>query len=304
MGRSATRWPTWGDPSDGTACGGWSLAGLREGVRNHRTDADRADFDALYAARYQPLLRQAFLLTGDLGRAVACVRRAFAAAWAEWPEAVADAEPEQRVRTLVHAGALAPWRGLAPFAGRRRRADDAEERQRLGDAGHALLTALRRLPRRRRGALVLHALEGLDAAAVAVETECSTPVAEGRIAGARTAVLEALVAAGVDPGAAGEGLDGLLRETARLGCGAGAQVPAEEVRRQSARRTAAATGAAGLLVAVAVASIVTTALGFGPAQLLGNRPATRTAPVCGGGAGPACGPGADADAPRAPHQEP
>ncbi|WP_377270912.1 RNA polymerase sigma factor [Peterkaempfera sp. SMS 1(5)a] len=114
---SPTRWPTWGDAPSGGTSGGWSAAGLREAVRNHRTEADRAAFDGLYAATVEPLLWQAYLLTGAAERASACVRRAFAAAWADWPEVAADPEPQRWVRAAVHADALAPWHDIGRLHG-------------------------------------------------------------------------------------------------------------------------------------------------------------------------------------------
>ncbi|MGA5701388.1 hypothetical protein [Peterkaempfera bronchialis] len=415
------------------------MTALREAVRNHRTDEDRDDFDELYGTAAEPLAQQAFLLTGDPDRAVACVQRAFAAAWGNWPEVAADPEPGRWVRTAVYADALSPWRGRLPrrrprgggggpaesgraegeaagggraggaragaeaagdgsaegrraegkaaggdraeggvagsgpaegelVEGSQEEGERAENGQAEGglaegglaengqaegglaeggqagvglaqgeltegeptgggqaegepagevggvevgrvEAGRAVVAAVRRLPRAQRAALVLHVVAELDAAAIAVEAEASTPATQGRIAAARTALAHALGEG--DPDA--EGFDirlgGLLRDAALDGCRAVSYAPAEEVRRQGAVRTWAVTGTAGLLVVMIAGAAAATALGIGPSRILGDHGRRADpSPTCTSVTGEPCGQGAgtdaDADAPRAPHPGP
>ncbi|WP_111492872.1 SigE family RNA polymerase sigma factor [Peterkaempfera bronchialis] len=379
------------------------MTALREAVRNHRTDEDRDDFDELYGTAAEPLAQQAFLLTGDPDRAVACVQRAFAAAWGNWPEVAADPEPGRWVRTAVYADALSPWRGRLPrrrprgggggpaesgragaeaagggragdgpaegelVEGSQEEGERAENGQAEGEpaesgqaegaaadsqagvglaegelaqgeltegeptgggqaggepagevggvevgrveAGRAVVAAVRRLPRAQRAALVLHVVAELDAAAIAVEAEASTPATQGRIAAARTALAHALGEG--DPDA--EGFDirlgALLRGAALDGCRSVSYAPAEEVRRQGAVRTWAVTGTAGLLVVMIAGAAAATALGIGPSRILGDHGRRADpSPTCTSVTGEPCGQGAgtdaDADAPRAPHPGP
>ncbi|MFJ6214441.1 hypothetical protein ACIQGZ_14065 [Streptomyces sp. NPDC092296] len=269
------RWPLWGEPPEderrpgGPGGRSWTLAGLpaavREAVRNHRTDEDRADFDALYAAAAEPLTRTAFLLTGDRARAVDRVGRAFAAAWGRWPEVAADPEPERWVRrALFEDVRCTPWRRFGRLGGGGREPDregaDREGADRLTEVDRVLLAALRELPGPQRGALVLHDVLGLDVMAVAApDAVGGDPAAEGF----------------------GERLGGLLRAAAQRGCEALPRVPADLVRRRCAVRTRATTGAAGALLLAAAVTGLATVLGVGPSHFLRSHGDTADpAPSC------------------------
>jgi len=218
-------------------------------------DAD--GFDVLYDACANRLIRQTYLLTGDLRRAVHCVHRAFEQAWADWDEASADPSPEGWVR--VHAFELAAPHWLRPGS-----------RGRLAEGGglsvedRALLTCLLRLPRTQRRALVLHDVLGLDWKQTSTETESTTPAAFARVARARQALAEGVPGiVGADPLAPGFGrrLGARLRDAAERACAQPHRapseqvVPAHQVQRRSRMRERCTTAGAALLTLGAVGGL-------------------------------------------------
>jgi DNA-directed RNA polymerase specialized sigma24 family protein len=282
---------------DGAAGGGAASDGAAAAGSGARVEATLAGFEALYARAHPELLRQAFLLTGRRRSAARAVRRAFGAAWLRWPEVAAGPDPVGRLRRQACEAALAPWRPVGP----RRTHRLPLPRRRIAvpplpdDAGRdrALLTALRRLSRPRRRAVLLHDALGLTPAAIAAEVEASTTAVTGRVAAGR-AQLARLVPAlvGPDPAAPdfGERLGGLLYRAAERRC----PVPAGQARTAALRtrgrlRALVPPTAAGLLVLATVGAFGGTLAGH---SLVGRPPAPpRRVCADAGNAGPAA-PGA------------
>ncbi|PBC79403.1 DNA-binding CsgD family transcriptional regulator [Streptomyces sp. TLI_235] len=273
------------------------------------------DFAAFSAAVHTRLVQQTFLVTGSPHRAAHSVRIALGAAALQWDEVAALPDPEGWVRAAAFESALSPWRRGGPRragghhlphraikvrkerGGRRR---TAEGRPTARD--RALLTAMHRLTRPQRRAVVLHDAVGLPVAAVAAEVESTTPAAEGRVRSARERLARAVPeVVGADPSAPGFGpaLGVLLFEAAVRACPSPHVPSPGRLATGARRRTYAATGAAGLLaLGMAGAMLVTLVIGGPDDSRRPARPAavpqTTVAPppeVCSaagtGSAGPA-----------------
>jgi RNA polymerase sigma-70 factor (sigma-E family) len=135
--------------------------------------AARPGFDEFVAARSSRLLRTAYLLTRDAGRAEDLLQTALTKAWFAWSRL--DGDPEAYVRkVLVNTYASwwrRKWNGESP----------TEELPESPQAGHADTTsvshdmwvAVGRLPRRQRAVVVLRYFEDLSEADTANILECS-----------------------------------------------------------------------------------------------------------------------------------
>lgn len=165
-------------------------AGLEIGEAQSRNEAgggaeDRLDdpdgledFDAFVAARWGPLLRTAYLLTGDRDRAEDLVQGALVRTHRHWSRIRRDGAPEAYVRKVMINLNTDWWRRLGS---RERRvtwvseeigglAADAYTVVELRDE---LWGALRLLPPRMRAALVLRYFEDLSEAETAAALGCS-----------------------------------------------------------------------------------------------------------------------------------
>jgi len=72
-------------------------------------DRDEAGFAAFVAARWRPLLRTSYLLTGDEGRAEDLLQTALAKLWLSWGRVNEDA-PEAYVRKILANTSASWWR--------------------------------------------------------------------------------------------------------------------------------------------------------------------------------------------------
>lgn len=150
-----------------------------------------AAFDTLYTHSVRGLVRQVELLTGNPGLAWHAVRRAFDLAWQRWPEVATDPDPVGWVRATAYAYALAPWQQWVP-GHRTRRPAAARASSPGAEQDRALRSAVLRLPRAQRQAVVLYDGLGLDLPVAAAESEASTVAMAGRITKARDALSAAL----------------------------------------------------------------------------------------------------------------
>ncbi|HZG02024.1 MAG TPA: sigma factor-like helix-turn-helix DNA-binding protein [Streptomyces sp.] len=230
-------------------------------------DGPAEAFDLLYARHAEPLLRQAFVLTGDRRLAERSVAHAFRLAWERWPEVAVDRDPAGWVRAAAHEHALSPWHRLLPRRtagdGRAPGGDGAPDAPDAPGSGRALLLeALLSLPPAYRRTLLLHDGLGLDLAETAAESEASTPAAAGRLMHAREALAQyAPGLSRVAPERRRRIIRALLEDLA-------AALPrpeipsAPEVRGGSERLARFRTGAAvGLTAVVAAASVLTAVTG-------------------------------------------
>ena len=133
----------------------------------------RVSFDAFVIGRTDRLLRTAYLLTRDHALAEDLLQAALTKAWTAWRRI--DAEPEAYVRKIMINTYASWWRRkwtgerptevLPDAAG----ASEIEAHAERSD----LWTALGRLPRRQRAAVVLRYYEGLSEAEAAGVLGCS-----------------------------------------------------------------------------------------------------------------------------------
>jgi RNA polymerase sigma-70 factor (sigma-E family) len=133
--------------------------------------SDEQRFAEFVAARWRPLLRTAYLLTGDEGRAEDLLQTALARLWLVWPR-VRDEAPEAYVRKILANTSASWWRRrwhgerptehLPEVPGHDDLAAAAADRDRLR-------VALRSLPPRQRAVVVLRYAEDLSEKQVADE---------------------------------------------------------------------------------------------------------------------------------------
>ena len=149
--------------------------------------ADRGAFDDFVAARSQPLLRTAFLLTGDRGLAEDLLQTALAKSWFAWGRI--DGPPEPYVRRVLATTYATWWR-------RRWRSEyptgELPERTAVPDTSvddrDALWRALGVLPRRQRAVVVLRYYEDLSE----VQTADALGVSVGTVKSQSSKALAAL----------------------------------------------------------------------------------------------------------------
>jgi RNA polymerase sigma-70 factor (sigma-E family) len=137
-------------------------------------------FAEFVAARSAALLRTAWLLTGDAGRAEDLLQTALAATWRRWRQVAAGASPEAYVRRAIVTAYLSwwrrRWRGEVPTAsppepdlGSTAAPDLAAEVA----ARDAVRRALARLSPQQRAVVVLRYVEDLSVADAADVLGCS-----------------------------------------------------------------------------------------------------------------------------------
>ena len=132
-------------------------------------------FAEFVAARSPALLRAAWLLTGDVGRAEDLLQVAFARAWRHWSR-IADGNPEGYVRRVLFRSYLnwwrRGWRAEVPTSVPPERASDHDVAGDLAsrDAIHG---ALRGLTRRQRAVVIARYVDDRSVAETAELLGCS-----------------------------------------------------------------------------------------------------------------------------------
>lgn len=149
---------------------------------------DAAEFDAFYLGTAHRLVRQLFLLTGDLAEAEDVVSEAYERAWLRWRDVRELDSAEAWVRTVARRLAVSRWRKLrnATLAGIRQHGSG--DHPPLDESHVALVTALAALPEKQRVAVVLHHLADLPVEAVAAETGASVSAVKQQLVRGRAAL--------------------------------------------------------------------------------------------------------------------
>lgn len=133
-------------------------------------------FAEFVAARSGALLRTAWLLTGDAGRAEDLLQTALAATWRRWRTALAEGNPEAYVRralvTTYASWWRRRWRGELPTAVPPDRGHGADLADGAADRD-AVRRALARLSRQQRAVVVLRYAEDLSVEETARLLGCS-----------------------------------------------------------------------------------------------------------------------------------
>jgi RNA polymerase sigma-70 factor (sigma-E family) len=142
---------------------------------------EQAGFEEFVAWRSSHLLRTAFLLTGDAGKAEDLLQTALVRAWRAWGRI--DGDPEPYVRRILVTTATSAWRrrwrGEQPQENLPERTSSGAPDRRTGDPSGAvedrrdLWAALRRLPPRQRAVVVLRFFEDLTEAQTGEVLGCS-----------------------------------------------------------------------------------------------------------------------------------
>lgn len=151
-------------------------------------DCDPAEFDMFYLGTSPRLVRQLFLLTGDLPEAEDVVAEAYERAWLRWGSVRELDSAEAWVRTVARRLAVSRWRRLRNGALAWRRHGGPPDAPELGPEHVALVAALRQLPERQRIAVVLHHLADLPVEQVAAETGSSVSAVKKRLVRGRAAL--------------------------------------------------------------------------------------------------------------------
>lgn len=158
-----------------------------------------ADFDAFYAATSSRLVRQIYLLVGDLAEAEDVVHEAYERAWRQWGRVVELDSPEAWIRTVARRLAISRWRRARnATTAWRRRAGEATAPAPSPDHV-ALVTALRRLPEAQRVAVILHHLADLTVEQVALETGSTPSTVKTRLVRGRAVLAELLATSDTAP---------------------------------------------------------------------------------------------------------
>ncbi len=133
--------------------------------------AEKPEFDAFVVARWSALLRTAYLLTRDEGRAEDLVQAALTRLWFAWDRVEGDPEPYVR-RILVNTH-TSWWRRRWWSERATDRVIELAERDAPTEATMDLWTALGHLPPGQRAVVVLRYFDDLTEAQTAARLGCS-----------------------------------------------------------------------------------------------------------------------------------
>jgi RNA polymerase sigma-70 factor (sigma-E family) len=133
--------------------------------------ADRSGFAEFVSACSPRLLRTAYLLTHDRGRAEDLLQTALTKTWLAWPRIVGD--PEPYVRRTLATTYISWWRLRSHHERPTPDVMDTVTPVGSSDERVDLWAALGRLPRRQRAVVVLRYWEDLPEAEVAAALGCS-----------------------------------------------------------------------------------------------------------------------------------
>jgi RNA polymerase sigma-70 factor (ECF subfamily) len=151
-----------------------------------------ANFDEFYSGASPRLVRQLFLLTGDVAEAEDVVNEAFERAWLHWSHVRLVDSPEAWVRTVARRLAVSRWRRVRNAAEAWRRHGPPEpDPVPLGE--HVdVVNALRQLPLKQRTAVVLHHMADLSVEQVAAETGNGVSAVKQQLVRGRAALAKLL----------------------------------------------------------------------------------------------------------------
>ncbi|MEV4417792.1 SigE family RNA polymerase sigma factor [Catellatospora sp. NPDC049609] len=152
------------------------------------TVAGHRDFAEFYAAAFHPLATQLYLHTGSTAEAQDVVQEAMCRAYDRWSVVAEHDDPVAWVRRVAWNLATSRWR-------RMRRGIELLTRDRLvestpgpGPDRIAVAVALTTLPARQRQAVILHYLEDLSIAEIAVVTGAAEGTVKSWLHRARNAL--------------------------------------------------------------------------------------------------------------------
>ncbi|MBV2152303.1 SigE family RNA polymerase sigma factor [Kitasatospora sp. SUK 42] len=153
-------------------------------------DVDGDPFDVFVAARYQALLRSAFLITGNVHDARDLLHDALARVYPKRSTIRDPDAAEGYVRTAMVRTHVSRWRRTRREVLTSVLPETAQEPADAGDG--RLAEALRALPKRQRAAVVLRYYVDLPVARVAEELGCGVPTVKTHLARAVRALRQEL----------------------------------------------------------------------------------------------------------------
>jgi RNA polymerase sigma-70 factor (sigma-E family) len=133
-------------------------------------------FVEFVATRSGVLLRSAWLLTGDMGKAEDLLQTVLALVWPRWPRVAQGGNPEAYIRRVLFSTYLSWWRRRWRFEVPSPALPEAGDRSDLaGESAtrDALQRALAKLSRQQRAVVVLRYVEDLSVAETAHLLGCS-----------------------------------------------------------------------------------------------------------------------------------
>ena len=133
-------------------------------------------FVEFVATRSGVLLRSAWLLTGDVGKAEDLLQTVLALVWPRWPRVAEGGNPEAYIRRVLYSTYLSWWRRRWRFEVPSPAVPDTVDQSDLaGDSANrdALQRALAKLSRQQRAVVVLRYVEDLSVAETAQLLGCS-----------------------------------------------------------------------------------------------------------------------------------
>jgi RNA polymerase sigma-70 factor (sigma-E family) len=148
------------------------------------SDEGRDAFTAWAAARRRALVRSAFLLTGDHGRAEDLAQQALMKVAARWSQ-LRDGNPDAYARTIMYRDHVSTWRRMARVVSSRREIPETAPDL---DRGIVLEQALSRLTPKQRAVLVLRFYEDLSER----DTATALGVSPGTVKSQTSAALQRL----------------------------------------------------------------------------------------------------------------
>jgi RNA polymerase sigma-70 factor (sigma-E family) len=156
---------------------------------------DAEEFDAFYAACAGRIVGHVYALTGNRSEAEDAVAEAFMRAWQRWQSVREADSPEAWVRRVASRVAVSSWRKTFNRMRAHRRAAVDQSVPELNEDHVALLQALQRLTPNQRRAVVLHHLNDLSVAQVAVEMQAPVGTVKSYLARGRSAMAGTLTEA-------------------------------------------------------------------------------------------------------------
>lgn len=147
--------------------------------------ADRADFDAFVAARSRPLLKAAWLLTGDWHSAEDLLQTALAKSYLAWGRVHRTGNEEAYVRRVLVTTYITWWRRawrVERPTGEVPEVEKPEDPYAQVDLQQTVLAALGLLPRRQRAVVVLRYYCDLSESETAQALSCSVGTVKSQAA--------------------------------------------------------------------------------------------------------------------------
>lgn len=154
---------------------------------------DEAGFDAFYQATARVLFRQLYVMCGNVEEARDCLQEGYMRAWQRWSRVASYDNPASWVRAAAWRVAVSRWRHAMRSLRHSRSVTIPIDQLEQVPETLALFSALRRLPKQQREALILHHLADLSVEEIADQLHSPTGTIKARLSRGRTALASHLV---------------------------------------------------------------------------------------------------------------